>query len=357
MSRFDPLPPFPVLLDEPADTWAWPALPFDWRHVPAPGVDVAQPCVIETSSGTEVEGFMHGMDAAAATIGFRSASQGATLSLPFARFRRLTLSTPLRAIDPPPGRPVEQVPRAAQEREYRLLAADGSLLASGRSVGVVQPDEGLFLFIAAERDKALQRVFVPRWAYGRCELGPTAQDVAAERWVASPAALLAAIDRQRRTPVLPIGQSLIELGLLTAQQLEQALAQPAGDAPLGERLVEDGVISRADLQTAIAHKMGYPVVDLTRFPVDPAAARKLPLRMAVRHRALPIMLDGQRLIVAMDRPSRALELERLCAVAPLSIVAVLASKGQILLALSGMSERDVWTEQVAIRPQFFATTN
>ena len=30
-----------------------------------------------------------------------------------------------------------------------------------------------------------------------------------------------------------------------------------------------------DLQTALAHKMGYPLVDLTRFPIDVLAARKL----------------------------------------------------------------------------------
>ena len=37
--------------------------------------------------------------------------------------------------------------------------------------------------------------------------------------------------------------------------------------------------------------------------------RKLPLRMALEARAVPLMVDGQRLIVAVDRPSRADKLD------------------------------------------------
>ena len=51
-------------------------------------------------------------------------------------------------------------------------------------------------------------------------------------------------------------------------------------------LVAAGMIKRSDLRTALAHKMGYPLVDLTRFPVDPVAAAKLSHRLAVLYRAI-----------------------------------------------------------------------
>jgi len=171
----------------------------------------------------------------------------------------------------------------------------------------------------------------------------------------TPRELLEAIDRQRRMPVLPIGQSLLNLGLVTQEQLDHALAQP-GDTPLGERLVASRVISPSDLHTAIAHKMGYPLVDLTRFPIDPVAAGKLPLRSAVKHRALPIMIDGNRLVVAVDRPSRVAELQPLYSVSMYTVVPVLASKNQILLALSGQSQHDTWSANVSMRAEFFSTT-
>ena len=352
MDDADTLTPFPVLMDEPAEPWRWPAVPYEWRHVPAPAIG-DEACCIETLSGAIVEGLLAGMDPASANISYRNSPDGAALTLPFARFRKLTLTKALRGDVPLGGGIAERVPVGAQQRDFHLHMP-GDDVVSGRTAGHVEAAEGLYLFNAVDDDRSLQRVFVPRCAYTHCEFGGTAQDLAAEKWIGTRRELLAAIDRQRTMPVLPLGQSLLDLGLVTPEQLERALALPGNGTPLGERLVEIGVISRSDLNTAIAHKMGYPLVDLTRFPIDLAAARKLPLRAAVKHRALPIMIDGERMIVAVDKPARAQELQSVYALAPLRLVVVLASKGQILLALQGLAETDLWTERAFLRAEFFA---
>ncbi len=347
MFDLDSLPPFPILLDEAAEPWQWPAPPFNWPHPPAPGHTVVQPCRIETASGSQVEGFMRGIDPLAATLAFATSADSRALTLPFARFRSLTLTTPLASDQRPPA--------AEHEQEFRLFAGDGTPGASGRSFGHVDSAEGLYLFVPTGDERALLRMFVPRSACARREFGATQRDAAAEHWVSTPQDLLAAIERQQRMPVLPIGQSLLNLGLVTQDQLDRALAS-CGELPLGERLVASGVISAHDLHTAIGHKMGYPLVDLTRFPVDPAAAHKLPLRVAVAHRALPIMLDGQRLVVAVDKPARAGPLQALFALAAFRVVPVLASRGQILLALSALPHVDGWSDNVSVRAEFFADT-
>lgn len=350
------MPPFPQLFDEPLDAWQWPVPPFDWSHAAPPGVDVAQACTLETPSGAVVEGTLAGFEPALRQLRFRTSAEGTPLVLPFARVRRLTLAQPLKSMEPTLGRPPERAPCAAQERDYRLTLADGSGVLSGRTLGHVETPHGLYLFAPRDGGTALQRVFVPREAYRDAEFGLSAQDIAAEKWIASPRELLAALQRQDRLPVLPLGRSLLELGLVTPAQLDQALAGKPADAPLGESLVAQGLITPGDLHTAIAHKMGYPFVDLTRFPIDPTAAARLPLRFAVTYRALPILLDGGRLIVAMDRPSRAPHVQALYAIAPLRVVPVLASRGQLLLAMSGLSQHDLWHESVSIRAGFFADT-
>lgn len=352
----NPLPPFPELFDEPLEPWQWPALPFDWRHVEPPGIDVAQPCTIETPSGATVEGTLVAFEPAARQLTFRGSADGAPLVLPFSRVRRLTLGWPLKSMAPTLGRPAERVPAASQEREYRLTLADGSGTLGGRTLGHVETPHGLYLFAPGPDGSELQRVFVPRSAYTDSAFGLSAQDLAADKWIATPRALLAALERQDHLPVLPLGQSLLDLGMVTRLQLEQALADKPADAPLGEALVARGVITQGDLHTAIAHKMGYPFVDLTRFPIDPTAAKKLPLRHAVACRALPILFDRDRLIVAVDRPSRAPQVQALYAIAPLRVVPVLASKGQLLLTLSALSQHDLWSDSVSIRAGFFATT-
>ncbi|HEX6705719.1 MAG TPA: hypothetical protein VF169_13225 [Albitalea sp.] len=353
MSEPDDLPPFPVLMDEPAERWQWPLPPFDWRHEPAPDIDVAQPCRIEAPSGATVQGFMSAIDPGAATLAFRTSPGAGAVTLPFSRFVRLTLTDPLKA---EAGRLTERVPLAAHEREVRWWAGGDAAPRVMRSAGHVQTEHGLFLFPPVDHDgRALLREFIPRAACERCEVGPSAQDLAAEHWMSTPRELLEAIERQRRMPVLPLGQSLLNLGLVTQEQLDRALAQH-GDSPLGERLVDGGILSRADLHTAIAHKMGYPLVDLTRFPIDPQAAAKLPLRSSVKHRALPILIDADRLIVAVDRPARVNELQTLYSVSMYTVVPVLASKNQILLALSAMTRHDTWSANVSMRAEFFSTT-
>ena len=349
------LSPFPVLFDEPVEAWAWPAPSFQWDHQPAPGIEVEQPCRIDTTSGTPMDGLVCAIDMACGSIGFRTTATGQSLSLPFSRFHQLTLSTPLQAIDAAGDRPRERLPFAAEERDVVLVRRDGSKSAPIRTLGLVENKFGLFLFLPGGTETDLLRSFVPRGAYARFETGYSALEAAAIHWIATPAQLLSAIDSRHHVPVLSMGQALLDLGQLTPEQLQRVAAQP-GKAPLGERLVASGVMPPSDLHTAIAHKMGYPLVDLARFPIDPKAVTRLPLNTAVRHRCVPLMFNEQDIIVAMDRPSRAVRLQELYAVAPYRVVAVLAPKSQILAALLRLSKNAPWNEQLAIRTQFYATT-
>ena len=107
-------------------------------------------------------------------------------------------------------------------------------------------------------------------------------------------------------PMVRIGEALIALGFINQAQLEAALSQQREDrsVPLGELLVRRGLVSRADLQTALARKMGYPLVDVTQFAAETEALARLPYAVASRLPALPLLLRGGRLIVAVEDPSR-----------------------------------------------------
>ena len=345
--------PFPVLEEPAADRWRWPMPPFAWHHQRPDDDAVAQACRLETPFGTNVDGEMLGIEPRLGRLAFRTGNEAPDVSLPFTRFRRLTLTTPLKPAPQKAGAPLERVPAAAQERDYTLHNLDNKPPLTGRTAGRVETADGLFLFTPVDEARSVQRVFVPRWAYHRAEFGASAEETAAQRWISDPQTLLQAIEQQNRKPVLPIGQALLDLGMLTREQLEQVLAVPLKELPLGERLVAEGLISRSDLKTALAHKMGYPIVDLARFPIEPEAANKLPLRVAMECRAVPLMLDGARLVVAVSSPSRVNKLREMYPLAGLTPVAVLSSKVHIKQALAA---RDVWSQNVSMRMPFFATT-
>jgi hypothetical protein len=67
------------------------------------------------------------------------------------------------------------------------------------------------------------------------------------------------------------------------------------------------------------------------------------------------MVDGDRLIVAVDKPSRESRLREIRALSNLKPVPVLASKVQILLTLDRMS-KNVWQQHMPDRMNFFEST-
>jgi hypothetical protein len=341
----------------PADGWEWPRPPFAWRHEVPPADELGQPCLVETIEGSQIEAQLARLDIADRSAKMKLRSDGRGVRLSFTRLRRLTLTVPLRPLARRANEPAERVPAAAQERDYRLLPTDPALPALvGRTAGHVQAAEGFYLFTPVDEERSLLRVFAPAATTTLCEFGRSSEEIAAARWIVDPKQLLDAIALQQRMPLRPLGQSLLELGFITPLQLERALAEPANDVPLGRRLVAAGLLTRTDLQTALAHKMGFPLVDLERFPIDPAAVRRFTLRMATEARTLPLMVDGPRLIVAVDRPSRIQKLKGMQAIAQLTPVPVLASKMRILDALARLARQDVWSTQVPGALPFFAST-
>jgi type II secretory ATPase GspE/PulE/Tfp pilus assembly ATPase PilB-like protein len=220
-------------------------------------------------------------------------------------------------------------------------------------------------------DGTVKRSFVPRESYRSVEFGPrigellveqhaTTMDAVEEvveeqgklraqklgdilvtRQIVTADQLLEAIDQQAKMPMVRIGEALTALGLITTQQLDDALEQQKHDrsVPLGELLVRKGLVSRQDLQTALARKMGYPVVDVAHFPVEPEAVRKLPFAVASRLVTLPLLLRGGRLIVALEDPSRRTVIEELEFVSQLKVVPTLATSSQLMRALPGVYER------------------
>ena len=107
-------------------------------------------------------------------------------------------------------------------------------------------------------------------------------DILLNQQVVTPDQLVGALEQQSRMPMVRIGEALIALSLITEEQLHDALRQQQSDrtVPLGELLVRLGLITRHDLLSALARKMGYPLVDLQKFPVDPLALHKVPFTVA-----------------------------------------------------------------------------
>lgn len=110
-----------------------------------------------------------------------------------------------------------------------------------------------------------------------------------------------------RTLKKTIGDILVQSGVLDSEQLNIALNRKRTDPtrPIGQILIDLGLVSEEVVQRALAYKLGVPFVRLDAFDIDPAAIKFIPATTAARLRVLPLMFHERRLVVALENPSDA----------------------------------------------------
>ncbi|MFM2591041.1 GspE/PulE family protein [Vibrio sp. TBV020] len=101
-----------------------------------------------------------------------------------------------------------------------------------------------------------------------------------------------------------LGDLLVEEGIITEQQVEQALnAQKTTGRKLGAALIELGFLSEHQMLTFLSQQLDIPLIDLSRADVDVEAVQLLPEVHARRLRALVIGRQIDTLRVAMSDPA------------------------------------------------------
>ena len=101
-----------------------------------------------------------------------------------------------------------------------------------------------------------------------------------------------------------LGQILLKTGQVNPKQLEDAIqAQVIFGGRLGTSLMELGYLDIATLSRCLAQQFNVPTVDHTRLKPCPQVVLKLfGKKLAQKHEAVPLALDGNRLDVLMSNP-------------------------------------------------------
>jgi type IV pilus assembly protein PilB len=100
-----------------------------------------------------------------------------------------------------------------------------------------------------------------------------------------------------------LGELLIQAGLITEEQLQEALREgKERNMRLGDVLIAMGYITEQQRIEVLELQLGIPHVQLYRENIDPRAIRMVPRMLAETHRVLPCRIEGSKLIVAMSDP-------------------------------------------------------
>ncbi len=132
-----------------------------------------------------------------------------------------------------------------------------------------------------------------------------------------------------------LGQVLIQRGVITPEQLSQALeAQKKQGGLLGEILTKLNFTAEEDIAQALAIQHDFPYLPLANYEIDPQAARVITADFARRHCILPVDKMGDIITVVMANPLDTEALEKIEAMTKCKIEVFVATHTEIKQAIN-----------------------
>ncbi len=134
------------------------------------------------------------------------------------------------------------------------------------------------------------------------------------------------------------GEILVEMGVLTVEQLEAALEeQKTSHMRIGEILLTRGLVTNTQLTEALAQRLGVRYLELAEQKIEPSALNLINERDARRYAALPVAyVDEHTLLVAMVDPANIFAIDDLRILTGYEIEAAIATEEDIFAHVAKM---------------------
>ncbi len=291
-------------------------------------------CLVQGSDGQEHSGRLMHIDTVAQQIELETAQEASKI-LNFSAFRKLQLLHPVRLVAREmAGLQTREETTAIDSQAIRIQMRGGdSFEAQTRGFQIER--FGIFCYLVVDNEHVL-RTFFPASAYEKYTIGPSLGELIANQATDTVDFVKAGLqlqkhlrtqrigdyltssqiisrelleqvlnDRETSTPETLLGQTLLKENLITEAELDAAvkLQQRDRKLPLGELLVQMGVIDRGTVNRLLVRKLGIPFVDPTRIAIDPEVINLVERRLAEKHHVMPLFRNRDEIVVAMENPT------------------------------------------------------
>ena len=145
----------------------------------------------------------------------------------------------------------------------------------------------------------------------------------------------------------PVLEALRMRGVSPTLLAAAVTASDESGRSLADVLVGDRIVTEAELAEALADAYGLHAIDLVSYPIDAAAAAKIPVALSRRHRVLGISLDDDEIVVAVADPGDVLALDDVRAATGMTVRAVVAAKDELYKAIDRFSRSETDLDDVA----------
>lgn len=332
----------------------------NWNHDDTLEVDAKRlTCTAEGWNGNTISGDLLDFDPSQRTLKIQAFDEDRALTLKFNQIKRLKIDSQTDTDNDflPSG--FLGVEGDDPKHRFVVHLRDGALF-SGVANAHRKLHYGLWLFPRKVLDTDPFRVFIPKSGIKSFEVKDGGANVLSDTdfndtviadieefgveaslgrtpsLVSNLEQLKEALESQRRLKPVPIGEALLGLGKITREQLAEVLNRQKVEKnqPLGQMLVDMKLVSAADLQTAFARKMGYPFVDVKRYPIDADALRQVPMLTANRLGVLPLQRLGVATVIAMQDPLQYKVIEELEFTTQCKVIPVVTTSADLPACIS-----------------------
>ena len=132
-----------------------------------------------------------------------------------------------------------------------------------------------------------------------------------------------------------LGDMLLELGLITQDQLKEALEfQSKEKDRLGSILIKHKFITEGQLIDALRMQLGIDYIDLTKVDIAPEMSQYVPKNLAKRTNVVPVRLSKDQLFLAMADPLNFMAIEEAQRTSKKRIIPMIASEPAVKHAIN-----------------------
>src|ERR671919_17490 len=145
-----------------------------------------------------------------------------------------------------------------------------------------------------------------------------------------------------------IGDVIVQLGFAERELVEKAVEKGrASGVPLGQSLIDAGIVDSNQLAQALAERNGLDYVDLNSFEVDQGAANLIDASKARRYQTIPISFLGkQTVLVATADPANVLALDDIAMATGYEVRRAVASPEDIDALIGQLSQLGDAVEEI-----------
>jgi type II secretory ATPase GspE/PulE/Tfp pilus assembly ATPase PilB-like protein len=345
-------------------SFVWPTPPY-YQYASAKDANLPRGCVLVGIDGGQRQGRLTRFLPEQGMLDFMTAGSSSIETLELVKVKKLQLLRPVQMLP----RELEKMQAAGVvpptgNQIVKVSFRDGEKLAR-ETRGFLVEMTGLYLYLVADDDK-IQRAFIPKQAYEDYSIGESLGEMlsaqqkdtvdfvqvglhlqqhlrtqrigdylTASQIISREFLEQVLKDRDQTHPESQLGQVLLREEVISKAELDKAVSLQQRDRklPLGEILVEMGVIDRATVNRLLVRKLGIPFVDPARFDIDQQALALVERRLAEKHRVMPLFRTKDEIVVAMENPTDPVPVQELRFYTRLRVVPVMANQESILAAI------------------------